>query len=508
VISVPSLWLVVAECFLGVLAVGVCVGLWFSRRRIFSRAAVLPMLLAALALLLRFLAHPGPADIRAVLHETGARRAGWAALVELVYHVLPQDDETIWTLNRVVGALSVPLLYAVMRRRFRDPVAAAGGAAALAVTPLIVRFSASDTPYILLCAAFLGALVAYDNYIESGSIGSFVLALGLLSAAMQLRPEGLWLVVPAGLLALAHRTPSPTVLARIRARPALVALAICAVLFVVINAAPAAWAVQDNERYLDRFVLVGTIMGSPWADPNTTPRALAALVIPGVLWALLSQRAGILWLAATLVAWPLNFPATAQYANARYHMVAMYLICGLAGLGGAALLALAGRLRRRAIPAPGLVAVVVVLLAAMPRFDLLWRMWTPQREYEVFRDGLTRVPADCRVVTMKNSMDAGFVPFDYLVPGRLVDIPELLADPSPHGCLVYYRCGNCSVEGLVPEADRRRLFEKRLNLACRAIEERFQLEPIVESEIAAVPYRGEIYARDPLVVGFYRLRNR
>jgi hypothetical protein len=38
--------------------------------------------------------------------------------------VLPTQDETIWTINRVAGVLSVPLLYVVMRRRFLDRIAA------------------------------------------------------------------------------------------------------------------------------------------------------------------------------------------------------------------------------------------------------------------------------------------------------------------------------------------------------------------------------------------------
>ena len=84
--------------------------------------------------------------------------------------MLPRQDETIWTIDRLLGALAVPLFYLVMRKRFADPTAAVGGAAVLAVTPLLARFSASDTPYIPLCAALLGAVVAYDSFAESASV--------------------------------------------------------------------------------------------------------------------------------------------------------------------------------------------------------------------------------------------------------------------------------------------------------------------------------------------------
>jgi hypothetical protein len=168
-----------------------------------------PVLLAltALALLLRLIAHAGPANTRQVLNELSSERAGWAALLHLIFSVLPMQDETIWTINRIIGALSVPLLYVVMRRRFTDRIAAIAGATALAVTPLITRFSASDTPYIVLCAALLGAIACYDRWVETGSTGSMVLGLGLLTAALQLRPEGPWLIVPATLIAAAGGVP-------------------------------------------------------------------------------------------------------------------------------------------------------------------------------------------------------------------------------------------------------------------------------------------------------------
>jgi hypothetical protein len=47
-----------------------------------------------------------------------------------------------------------------------------------------------------------------------------------------------------------------------------------------------------------------------------------------------------------------------------------------------------------------------------------------------------------------------------------------------------------------------------MNPTCRAIEERFRLEPIVEASLPAAPYNAEVYTRNPLPVGFYRLYDR
>jgi len=342
------------------------------------------------------------------------------------------------------------------------------------------------------------------------------LGLGLLTTALQLRPEGPWLIVPAALVAVAGGVPEDLP-ARLR-RPS---VAICALLFLAANAICVSWSLGGNGQYQNSFRLLGAVHGSPWRDPNTTPRMLSALVALGALSALLYQYrwAGLLWLAAALVALPLDYPVTMrsaipvdghlaavqvqQYANARYHIPAMYLACGLVGLGVGTILALIRRVFGRALPAAGAVAVGIVCVAAAPRVDLLWRMWTPQREFDFFRDGLTRIDPSCQVVTMLSTDDAGFIPFSYLKPG-MVDAVGFLAAPPVGQCFVYYRGGNCYALDLVPERDRPTF---QMNPACRAIEERFRLEPIAEARLPAVPYRGEMYVRDPLPVGFYHLRD-
>ncbi|MGH3431139.1 MAG: glycosyltransferase family 39 protein, partial [Mycobacteriales bacterium] len=388
------------------------VALWRIRRLLVCREAGNVVLLTGLALLLRFIAHPGPSDIREVLmpHQS---RAGWAALLYLVYGGHAPHDETIWTINRIAGALSVPLLYVVMRRRFTEPIVAVAGAAALAVTPLLVRFSASDTPYIMLCMAWLAAVVAFDSYAESYSLATFILGLALLTVAMQLRPETPWLIVPTALLALSQWSWC-TFRAQLL-RPSTIS---CALLFAAMNAVPTAWGVLQQSGshfypYWKEFVLIGAAVGSPWREPDMTPFGLTALVLlgAGAAFAYRYRRSGELWLAAALVAWPYRvpaaryypFPTTPNYANARYHVPAMYLACGLVGLGIDTLFALVRRrIRRRIRIAPPLAALAaaVVVLAALPRFDLLTRMWAPQSEFEFFRRGLRSIDPNCRVVTM------------------------------------------------------------------------------------------------------------
>lgn len=526
-----ELWQWIGISLFIALFAGVLLALWTCRRQLVSREALLPAALALLGLALRLVAHGGPSDIRPVLSPPGLERAGWDVLVNLIQLIWPLQDDGFWMINRVVGAASVPLLYVALRRRFADPLVAVAGAAALAVMPLLVRFAATDAPYILLCAAFLGALIAHDSWAETGSVEALALALGLLTAAMQLRPEGPWLVVPAALLALAapYRIDVRAVVQR--HLPAIVALLVG---FILVNTVAFAWALTshiEGPGMLRYFVLIGSVVGSPWADPQMTPRALALLVLLGAGVAVLRrERAALLWLAATLVALPLATHATgqlgemyagyampnamapgasgtrfSQYANARYHLPSMYLACGLIGLAIATLLRALSRrlprLERLAVPA----AIAIVAVAALPRWELLHIVWTPQREFELLRTGLSRVGPGCRVAAFIEATDAGFVPFEYLAPQQLIDLGAVAATAADTGCLYYYRGGNCFTRDLVPEATWP-TFD--MNPLCRAFEERYELTPVLEAAVPALPFRGESYARDPLPLGFYRLRAR
>lgn len=493
----PPRWIALVELLYALLLAGVLVALWRERRRLWTREAAVVLGLAAVALALRCAAHGGPADIRPVLGDLRVSRGGYVAFTGLVFELLPSADETIWTINRLLGAGAVPLLYALMRARFADPLAAVAGAAALAVTPLLVRYSASDAPYIPLCAAFLGALVAYDRFLATRSAAPLALAAGLLTAAMQLRPEGAWLVVPAALVALGRPLPDWQTVRR----PAVLA---CALAVVALNALPTWIAVTDHAPggYAQRFVLIGSAFGSPWMVAPMTPRPLAGLVVLGALAALTWGRPGILWLAAALVADPIDFPATAlhgHFANARYHIPAMYLACGLIGIGAAALVRLFIRAVPRALPAATALGIAIVVAAAAPRFDLLQRMWAPQREFEFLREQARHIDRDCTVVTLAHTPDSGFAPFAYLVPGQMLDITEFLENPRGD-CVLYYRCGNCYSSSL--DASR----GLAMHPTCRAMEEQFHLEPIAEAKIPALPYRGETYSRDPLPIGLFRIR--
>jgi hypothetical protein len=97
------------------------------------------------------------------------------------------------------------------------------------------------------------------------------------------------------------------------------------------------------------------------------------------------------------------------------------------------------------------VAAALVLLAAVPRLDLLTRMWARQPEFEFYRAGLRRLAPDCTVVALVLGQDGGFVPFSDPDVAVAADISTLLAapDPSPSTCLVYYRGANCRSADIV-----------------------------------------------------------
>jgi hypothetical protein len=509
--SGPSgpMWLPVGMAFYALAIVGALLAVWRCRRHLLSREALVPAVLTGIGLGVRFVAHPIVGDIRPVLGAGLALqqyRAGWSALLHLLFALLPPRYETVWAVHRVVGALAVPLLYVALRQRFPQRAVAAAGAAALAVVPLAARFSASDTPYVPLCTALLGSVVALTCFRRSGSRGALGLGLVLLTAAMHLRPDGPWLVVPVALLVL-------TVPAVPTGRTFSPATVIAGSLFLAANVPPSIWAVAGQNRVGDgslaafmsghEFVLFGTVIGSPWTDMAMSPWPLSLLVGGGLVVAATTGRSGVGWVAATLVATPFASPATAQYANARYHLPAVYLACGLAGVAAAYLVESAGR-RLSSRLDTAVIAAALVLVAAVPRLDLLRRMWTPQMEFEFYRAGRRQVGSECAVVALTAGRDAGFVPFSDPGVAAPTDISDLLAAPAPPPgeCLVYYRGANCQSADTLGQPNGAPFDE---NPACRELERRATLVPIAEASLPARPYRGERYSVDPVPVGYYRI---
>jgi hypothetical protein len=85
----------------------------------------------------------------------------------------------------------------------------------------------------------------------------------------------------------------------------------------------------------------------------------------------------------------------------------------------------------------------------------------------------------------------------------MLDAEAFLAGRPTGDCVVYYRAANCYALNRPPDRYAR---GSDVNPTCRAIEERFRLEPIAETSLPAVPYNAEVYTRNAIPVGFYRLR--
>jgi hypothetical protein len=498
--------LATGEVFLVLMAVGILASAVRFRRALASRAAIVPAALFFIGWALRLVAHVGPGDIRNVM-ATMPGRAGWAVYLRVLRLLRVHTLEDVWNVHRFLGALSVPLLYLAMRQRF-SALAATAGAAVLATLPLAARFSASDTQYVPLCAAFLASVVAFGVFGRTGSLGAWAMGLGLLTCAMQLRPEGTWLVVPALLLSV-----SRPILTRRLIRPSVLVLGAA---FVAFNGLLFRWAIEgarqangQHSPFLDSFVGVGALVGSPWRDFATSPWPVSLLVLGGAIAAVLGGRPGVTWLAATLLAMPLAVPAVGHWAHTRYHLPSMYLACGLAGLAIAVVVeASLARLRRPVDgPVAAGVATLLAALAALPRIDMLRRTYTFQLELEAFRSAVRARAGDCRVVAYTQGLDAGLVPFDDPDRGRILDVEEFLNQGSAGKCAVYYREASCfspEIAGFVGIEQ----VNFREAQACRDFEARVPMAPLAEWSLPARPCCSETYVRDPLPVGLYRIELR
>jgi len=133
------------------------------------------------------------------------------ALFRAVFTVAPRQVATVFTTNAIIGALVVLLVGLLAHRLTGAADCALFAAAAAAANPWHVRISASESPYGLLQAAFVAALLAAALSARGRRLGWVVVATAATVLLVHVRAEALplALVVPAAAW-LASPSPPPS----------------------------------------------------------------------------------------------------------------------------------------------------------------------------------------------------------------------------------------------------------------------------------------------------------
>lgn len=414
-----------------------------------------------------------------------------AQVYSLFYNFAGRNIENAILLNQIAGTMTIPLVYVLCRKLWRDPWVARLAAFLFAVSPVHIIFSASDALSIFtvfLCAAsyvlVAGAVraPAPDPIAPVRWLGGFV-GLVLLT---QVRYENALFIVPAAMFVLRNRAHVDL---RSIAAPLAVALALIA--FFVSSALAAGLSYQNPVRIWPGIEMV-------WQHVLWNPLTAAPLLLVGC--AAIKAHSGWGGAALGIAPWfaALALPVMAESGHGAVRVYGSWLILLLpaAALGFASLLSTPRRGARMAA------TVALAYLGAQPLLaaTTLTSRHLEIREHEFFRAAVAELPVGDAVVVVPDdelmrrrhgSTIELFNKYAMTVAGmpeaagrvRLVRLSDHLADagatPCPPGGCYFFRGLPCLEQDVY-------LYTRE---QCEELAQKRRLVPVAQTEMTAAPFR-------------------
>ena len=319
------------------------------------------------------------ADVLGAADRVSRYGDGYSAMMTAMTRLFGPSSDTIFTTNAVVGTLSVPLAWAVVRALApQRPPAALATALFVASLPVHVWQSATEVMHVWLVAFELLAMWAAAEFIRTGpterlaGLGFALTSAGATVLALHTRPEAIaFAIVPAACVLL---------FARRSHRPAVVLAAMTIAAGLAFRLAEMAFDVSDEASALDYSLLTEPMQWvrvflpdlssmphhqftSVWMRPTLTSPVIPLLAIVGLFCGPWRRTVVLgLWWAATLIpVLPKGWPLADAY---RLQTPSLMAVAVLAGFGAARGLQWWSRQPvAHTLPQPALWAILTVTLA-------------------------------------------------------------------------------------------------------------------------------------------------
>lgn len=438
------------------------------------------------------------------------------ALFRAVGRMLGDGDDVriIFLTNAVLSSLASPAAAMLVLAVFRSWPQALCAALLLAVSPQHLRFSAAEDLFVQAITFGLWSLALFASHQRTRRQLDALLAALAASLAMQSRPEMIFFpLVVAGFL-LGNQ---PRAWRSLFSRPMLVAAAVFAVLLVphaldvlasMRSGRSPSPGVPSLSRYLDTLVVV---------DPRITPSIYRVMIVVGAIWAAFRRPGWLLWILSVYVGFTVF--ALSIFDNPQFHLRAQNLPTSYLVLLGAGVvpvwMALWGSRRQ----AGAVVGTVLLVLSAVVVVGG-WRGFVGELEDQQLEWAFLErhVPELPQQGTLLTAVEAGghnldvFPEFLLTRSGRryaLVDVRNAAKGeaswPEPAGDLLFYQGMFCYFAFAdEPSPDP-------MTPVCRAVHERYALEPLLVEDLRTEGYSSLRYAqegRGVYRIGFYRLTPR
>ena len=419
--------------------------------------------------------------------------------------------DVIFAGNFVLASLTPLLLFMLVRRLFGCSRGALLAAALIALNPVHVRLSASESLHIPAMFFALLTLVALHVALQSRDAWLPVLLAAVSFAlAVQTRPLGVLLILPV-VASLLLRPRAEGIRWRWLALGAAMAFVLCAVHGMWL------WErVQDSSgmsffRVAPRDILPRLIQPAKHAfvDPAVTPLALQVLVVLGLVGMLVRRwRSAIVVLAILLPAVYLNTThGQNPVEHLRFHLGVLPWFALSAGGATLLLEKVSGR-GKDAVFA----LVVLVVAASLPLHrSVLSPRYDAHRELSFWQTQLSEFPPGFSKAATLVSLDrfqadhslttelpiSWFAAFRWTT-GRFVSASDYLRNPARK--VLWYRGITCWYH----EPNSEPAKGPAMRELCRRVEESGTLRPIVETAFEANPARFRVRVPE-MTIGFYEL---
>lgn len=437
---------------------------------------------------------------------------------------LEGGEHTVFAVNAVLGALTVPAVVLLGLALFRNWSLAWFSGLILALFPLHLRYSASEDPIVAATLFGLASAAFSLSWVDTHRPAALVGAVVACALVMQSRTElMIWPVFLFGILLLAR---GRTVLASL-GRPAFL---VAAGVLLLLVAPRLEQVLSPPDGHIQVRMDPGSFsshlngllnpfhegLRQVFLDREVTPPFLWALALGGVIWAARSARGA---LAASLLVVIGYVSMTTVFHGNRPFMLRTQVFCtpwwALVAAGTLPwwLDALGpGRpVGRRALVLVAVLATTSGILTHGPWISRSTEAW---QEFRFIREQVASLPPNARLLTIVQPTYPDLDSFPAFLLDRhgrtdvtLIDLREVLEGrlpwPSPGPDLLFLQGMFCHF--VIPHVDPP---PGELAARCLAVRERYVLEPRALALLEGLPSSEMRYLKDgvgPWEVGLYQV---